>query len=314
MAVYRAGMSDRRSLRRVSRIPVAAAALVIGLKGVAYLLTGSVGLLSDAVESLTNLLGALTMMAMLSIAIRPPDEEHPYGHGKAEYFASGFEGALIVVAALGIGYIGVSRLLDPRPIEAAGWGILLAGVASAVNGGVAALLLRTARRHDAISLEAHARHLLADVWTSAGVIAGVAVTAVTGWLWLDALIALAVAGHIVISGVGLLRRSVLGLLDTGLPEEERMRVDAVLTRFEARRVRFHALRTRRAGRYRFVSVHVLVPGEWSVRRGHELLEEVEAEVRGALPSVSVFTHLEPLEDPVSWEDTRLHRSPPEPRA
>lgn len=297
----------RASLTRFAWISIAAAVATIALKGGAYLLTGSVGLLSDAAESLVNLVAAIMALAMLALAARPPDEEHAYGHGKAEYFASGFEGALILVAALSIGYAAVQRLIAPQPIEQVGIGLTVAAVAAALNWAVAQILFRAGRRYHSIALEGNARHLMTDVWTSAGVILGVGATALTGWYRLDPLIALAVAANIVISGVKLLSRSALGLLDTALPEAERAAIRDVLARFERDGVEFHALRTRQAGARRFVSMHVLVPGEWTVQRGHELLEEIEARIRTALPATTVFTHLEPIEDPVSWHDTRLER-------
>lgn len=297
----------RPALMRYAWLSIAAALVVIGLKGGAYLATGSVGLLSDALESLVNLAGAIMALAMLAIAARPPDEEHAYGHGKAEYFASGFEGALILVAATGIGYTAVRRLLSPQPIEEAALGLAVAAVASLLNWGVARVLFRASREHHSITLEANARHLMTDVWTSVAVIVGVGVSALTGWERLDPLLALLVAVQIVVSGIYLVRRSALGLLDTALPLSERTTIARVLERYEAQGVEFHAVRTRQAGRQRFVSMHVLVPGEWTVQRGHELLEEVEERVRAAVPESAVFTHLEPVEDPVSWHDTRLHR-------
>jgi cation diffusion facilitator family transporter len=302
--------ADRRRVRSLTRFAwlyIAAALATIALKGGAYVLTGSVGLLSDALESVVNLAAAMMTLAMLALAARPPDEEHAYGHGKAEYFASGLEGALIFAAALTIGIAAWPRLVEPRPIAQAGAGLAIAAAASALNFAVARLLRTASRRHDSIALEANARHLMTDVWTSAGVIAGVAFATVTGYHWIDPLLALAVAAHILISGAQLLRRSALGLLDTALPGAELADIERVLAPYRRSGIAFHALRTRQAGARRFVSLHVLVPGDWTVQRGHELLEEIEEGLRGALANVTVFTHLEPIEDPVSFEDRGLER-------
>lgn len=299
---------SRAALTRFAWLSVFAAVATIGLKTGAYALTGSVGLLSDALESLVNLVAAIAALLALAVAQKEPDEEHAYGHAKAEYFSSGLEGALVLVAAVGIGVVAVPRLVDPEPIGAVGWGLAVSTVSSALNGAVAWRLFRAGKAARSITLEANARHLLTDVWTSAGVLAGVALVAVTGWDRLDPLIALAVAANIVRTGVGLVRRSLLGLLDTALPAPERQAIGAVLARYRADHgVETHALRTREAGSRRFVSVHVLVPGGWTVRRGHRLLEALERDLRTALPATTVFTHLEPLDDPTSWDDTALDR-------
>jgi len=299
---------DRRRLTRFAWLSVIAAVVTIALKLAAYLLTASVGLLSDALESLVNLAGALMALAMLIVAARPPDEDHAYGHGKAEYFSSVLEGTLILVAAVSIGVAAVRRLLEPRPLEQIGLGLGISIVASVVNLAVAVVLLRAGRRHRSITLEANARHLLTDVWTSAGVVAGVGAVALTGWQRLDPVVALLVAGNVVRTGLGIVRRSVAGLMDTALPEGEVRALREVLARHAESGAQFHALRTRQAGARRFVSVHVLVPGEWTVARGHQLLERIEADLRAALENVSVLTHLEPLDDPSSWADVALDRS------
>ncbi len=295
------------SLKRYALISIFAALATIGLKGGAYVLTGSVGLLSDALESLVNLLAAIVALWALWVAARPADEEHAYGHTKAEYFSSGFEGALVVIAAASILATAVPRLLDPRPVEDVGVGLAISALASVINLGVARLLFGAGRRYHSITLEADAHHLMSDVWTSVGVILGVGAAAATGWKILDPLIAVAVAVNVVWTGIGLLRRSMLGLLDTALPEPERRSIAAVLEAHTNDGVQFHALRTRQAGARRFVSLHVLVPGEWTVQRGHDYLERLEEELRGAVPNTTVFTHLEPIEDPVSWADERLER-------
>jgi cation diffusion facilitator family transporter len=296
------------SLTRFAWLSIAAAVVTIALKTVAWRLTGSVGLLSDALESLVNLVAAAMTLSMLAIAARPPDEQHAYGHTKAEYFASGVEGALILLAAAAIGWTAVERLLSPRPIEQPGAGIVVSAVASVINLGVARVLFRASRRNHSIALEADAHHLMTDVWTSAGVLVGIGLVAFTGWERIDPLVALGVAVNIVWTGVQLVRRSMLGLLDTALAGEEQEALRAVLARHEGPDLRFHAVRTRQAASRRFVSMHVLVPGDWTVRRGHELLEHIEAEIRAVIPNANVLTHLEALEDPASFEDEGLDRT------
>jgi cation diffusion facilitator family transporter len=277
------------------------------LKGGAFLLTGSVGLLSDALESVVNLIAAVVALYALAVAARPPDESHAYGHGKAEYFSSGFEGALILVAAVSIGWTAVQRLLDPAPITDAWLGIAISIVASVVNFAAARVIAQAGQRYDSITLEADAKHLMTDVWTSIGVAGGVGAAAATGWTRLDPIIALLVAANVIRAGLDLLRRSLLGLLDTALPEQSRMEIMKILDDHRAGGVEYHALRTRQAGARRFVSFHILVPGEWSVQRGHDLLEEIEEQIRDRVPNSTIFTHLEPLEDPVSFADTNLER-------
>ncbi|HEX6615825.1 MAG TPA: cation diffusion facilitator family transporter [Gemmatimonadales bacterium] len=302
-------MAERARLRRYAVISIVAALATIGLKGWAWVITGSVGLLSDAFESLVNLAAAIVALIALAAAARPEDEEHRYGHSKAEYFSSGFEGALILLAAASILYAAVRRLIDPRAIEQLTLGVAITVGASVINLLVARVLFRAARRHHSITLEADAHHLMTDVWTSAGVILGIWAASATGWQRLDPIVAIAVALNIVYTGIGILRRSLMGLLDTAIPEELQRRVTEILVRHTSGGVRFHALRTRQAGAWRFIDFHVLVPGNWSVKRGHDLLERLEEEVRAAVPNSTVFTHLEPVEDPVSWEDTRLERKP-----
>lgn len=300
-------LARQGSLRRFAWLSIGAALATIALKGGAWIITDSVGLLSDAVESLVNLVAAIAALYALSVAERPADEEHAYGHTKAEYFSSGFEGALILVAAAGIGAAALPRLIAPRPVEQLSLGIVITLVASALNFVVARVLIAAGRRHGSIALEADARHLLTDVWTSLAVVIGLVAATATRWYWLDPLLALAVTANIVRIGVDLLRRSALGLLDTGLEPGLRAAIQGVLCEYEPTGVRYHALRTRQAGTRRFVSFHVLVPGHWSVQDGHDLLEEIEGRVRAVVPHSTVFTHLEPIEDPLSWEDTRLER-------
>ncbi len=301
----------RPSLTRFAWLSIAAAVATIGLKTAAWLLTGSVGLLSDAAESVVNLVAAVMTLGMLTVAARPPDEEHAHGHDKAEYFASGVEGALILVASVAIVWSAVNRLLHPQAIEKAGIGLLVSTGASIVNLVVSRVLLRAAKKHQSIALEADAHHLMTDVWTSAGVLVGIGVVALTGWDRLDPIVAIAVALNITWTGAKLIRRSALGLLDTSLPPDEQSALQAVLDAHRGPEVQFHALRTRQAASRRFVSVHVLVPGTWTVSRGHALLERIEQEVRGAIPNANVLTHLEALEDPSSYADEGLDRAAPE---
>jgi len=298
---------ERSSLTRYAWLSIAAALATIGLKSLAYLLTGSVGLLSDAVESLVNLVGASMALAMLIVAARPADDEHQYGHSKAEYFASIVEGGLILIAALAIGYAAVRRILYPRPIDQTGIGLIVAAIASAINLVVARILLKVGRTHNSITLEADARHLMTDVWTSAGVIVGVGLVSLTGWQILDPIVAIVVAVNIVRTGVLLMQRSVAGLMDAALSPEDRDKVQNVLDKYKQQGIEFHALRTRQAAGVRFVSVHVLVPGKWTTHKGHHMVEDIESEIRLALPGSNVITHLEPIEDPLSFEDIGIDR-------
>jgi len=298
---------DRNSLRRFAWLSIGAALATMLLKAAAWWVTGSVGLLSDAMESLVNLAAAVVTLVMLALAARPPDEEHAYGYSKAEYFASGFEGMLILVAAAAIAVAAADRLITPRPITRIGLGVGIAVVAAALNFWVAVVLGRAGRAHRSIALEADARHLMTDVWTTGGVLVAVFLVAATGWQRLDPIVALAVAAHILWTGVTLVRRSFLGLLDRALPPADRRAIEEVLDGYAAEGVRYHALRTREAAGRSFVSVHILVPGDWSVQHGHDVLERIEAEIRARLPSVSVFTHLEPHEDPASFADLELDR-------
>lgn len=300
--------ADRPSLTRFAWLSIAAAVLTIALKTGAYLLTGSVGLLSDALESSVNLVGALVGLAMLTIAARPADEEHAYGHGKAEYFSSGVTGTLILVAAVSIGAAAVQRLLAPRPLEQLGVGLVMSVVAALVNLGVALVLLRAGRRHRSVTLEADARHLLTDVWTSVGVVVGVGAVAITGWQKLDPIVALAVAANIVWTGVRIVRTSALGLMDTALPPDSQDTIQRILEAHRQDGVEYHALRTRRSGARQFVSLHVIVPGTWTVARGHQLVELIESDLCRGLQNATVLTHLESFEDPASWDDGDLDRS------
>ncbi len=293
------------NLTRFAWLSIAAAIVTIAMKGIAFAITGSVGLLSDALESLVNLVAAIVALAMLMLASRPPDEQYEYGYTKAEYFASGAEGAMIFLAAVSICWTAVHRLLHPRPLEQLSAGLLITVVASLVNFAVARVLLRAGQRYHSITLEADAKHLMTDVWTSAGVVAGVGLVALTGWYPLDPLVAIAVALNIIWAGIQLVRRSAGGLLDSAIPLQERRLVAEVLERYQSEGIEFHALRTRQAGPRYFVEMHVLVPGAWSVQQGHDLAEEIEGKIRDVLPRAHVTTHLEPREDPLSHQDVEL---------
>jgi cation diffusion facilitator family transporter len=295
------------TLARYAWLSIAAALTTILLKGLAWRLTGSVGLLSDALESFVNLAGALMALAMLSLAARPADDNHSYGHGKAEYFSSAFEGFLIIIAAISIGYAAFERLNEPRPIEAVGLGLGVSALALALNLVTARILMAVGRKGNSIALEADARHLLTDVWTSAGVIAGIALVWLTGALWLDPVIAMLVAANIVWAGWQLMQRSASGLMDASLPKEELGAIETVLDDYRAQGLDFHALRTRQAGTRAFITVHVLAPGAWTVQLGHDWCERIEADIRRAVPHAHVTTHLEPREDPVSLVDQALDR-------
>ena len=302
------GLTVAGSARQYAVLSIAAAVITIGLKLGAYLLTGSVGLFSDAAESVVNLVAAVAALWALLYAARPPDEEHAFGHNKAEYFSSGLESALILIAAAWIGVTAWDRLMDPQPLQNVGLGLAVTLVAAAINGGVALVILRAGRRLRSITLRADAQHLLTDVWTSIGVVLGVLTAQLTGWLVLDPLIALLVAANILWTGARLLRDTAQGLLDHALPPEDRKAISKALSRYEKEGIRFHALRTRASGPRRFISMHVLVPGDWTVQKGHDLSEQIEKDLAEALQGNSTFfIHIEPSEDPASFADQTLDR-------
>jgi len=304
-----AGDTERRRKRliRIISISIGAAILTISMKTVAWLLTGSVGLLSDAAESVVNLVAAMVALAVILWSTRPPDEDHSYGHEKADYLSAGFEGGLILLAAVTIAYAAIGRLIDPTALTDVGAGLAVSLAATLVNLVVGRYLLKAGREEESMTLEADGKHLMTDVWTSVGVVVGIALVYLTGWDRLDPIIALIVAANIVRTGVSLMRGSMSGLMDKALPDGELNAVTAVLDGHASDTIQFHALRTRRAGRRAFVSVHVLVPGNWSVQRGHDFAEGIEEEIRGVFGQATVFTHLEPIEDPVSFDDTQLDR-------
>ena len=295
-------MHGQDDLSRYAWLSIATGIVVFSLKMVAYLLTGSVGLLSDALESTVNIAAAFVALIALKAASRPGNERMHFGLSKAEYFSALVEGLMILVAAGLIMFTAIERFLNPRPLEDIGVGLAVSTAASILNGGVALVLMRAGRRHRSIVLTADAKHLMTDVWTSAGVLVAVLLVSVTGWVRLDPVIAMAVALNIVFAGLRLIGSSAMGLLDAALPDDENELIVDILRRHQSDTVRFHALQTRESGRQRFVSMHVLVPGAWSVERGHDVLEAVEQEIREALPNTVVSTHLEPIEDPRAWED------------
>ena len=286
-------------------LSIATSVLTIALKFGAYYATGSVGLLSDAIEAFVNIGAAMVAFAALTYAAAKPDREHNFGHEKAEYFSSGIEGALIFVAAAAIVWTAVPRLFDPQPIEQIGLGLVLSAAAALANAACAWVMLRAAREHRSITLEADARHLLTDVWTTVGVVVGVILVQVTGWLRIDPVVAIAVALQILWTGWHLIGRSFEGLMDRALPEAEIAKITSVLDTLRHQGCDFHALRTRQAGAHGFVDVHVLVPGKTTVQEGHDLVERLEREIIERLPHVEVLIHLEPIEDPRSWDDPQV---------
>lgn len=289
-------------------ISIAAAVVTIVLKCTAWWLTGSVGLLSDAMESFVNLAAAIIALVLIHIASRPEDEKHAFGHSKAEYFSSAIEGGLIILAAGSIAWSAIPKIINPVPLENVGIGLAVSMIASLINLVVAIVLIRNGKKRRSIALEADGKHLMTDVWTSVGVIAGILLVSLTDWLILDGIIALAVAANIIISGVILIKRSAQGLMDVSMSEEDLKTVNICLDAFINEGIAFHSLRTRQAGQRMFMSVHVLVPGAWTVQQGHDLLERIEACIHQSFDHpVSVFTHLEPIEDPASMDDIMLFR-------
>lgn len=294
-----------RGLRRYAWLSILAAILTIGLKYGAYRLTGSIGLLSDAAESLVNLAAAIVALIMISVASKPADAKHPFGHGKAEYFASGFEGALILMTAVGIAWAAFDRYQHPIEVQAIDLGVRLSFLAAILNLGVALILLRVGRRYGSIALEADGKHLMSDVWTTVAIASALIAMYYTGLAWIDPVVAALAAIQIVWSGTTLIVRSISGLLDTAVPNAELKQIQGILDEYRGEGVEFHDLRTRAAGVYRFITVHVLVPGEWTVQRGHDLSEELEADIRTAIPHAVILTHLEPVEDEASFDHETL---------
>jgi cation diffusion facilitator family transporter len=300
---------ERLNPRRLLMVSVAVALLTIALKTSAWVLTGSVGMLSDALESLVNLASAMFGLAMVTVAERPADEDHPYGYHKAEYFSSGFEGVLIVAAALGIVWTAGHQLLDPQPLQDLGWGLALSILSSALNGVLAWVMLGSAARHRSLALEADARHLVTDVWTSGGVVLGIALVGWSGWLWLDALVAIAVALNILREGIRLIGRSSRGLMDESLEPHLRLQIDEVLQGFAHQRagaviVRFDHVSTRRAGQRRFVSLHMHMPAGWTLGRAAALRTSVEQALMSAVPGLRATIELLPSDVEAHFDDPR----------
>jgi cation diffusion facilitator family transporter len=294
-------------LTRYAWLSITAAVLTISLKTSAYFLTGSVGLLSDAIESFVNLAAAIVALFALRVVTRPASDEFTFGYSKVEYFSSGFEGGMILLAAASIIISALPRLIRPVPLEQVGLGLLISVVASLINLGVSLVLLRAAKRHNSITLEADAHHLMTDVWTTGGVLIGIALVWLTGYERLDALIAMAVAVNILFTGYRLVVRSGKGLMDAALPPEETTKVKSILDSYQDQGVGYHSLRSRQAAARKFMAVHLLVPGDWTVRRGHQLAEQIEQQVMKTLPYSNIVTHIEPIEDPISLADRDLDR-------
>lgn len=295
-------MQQTRDLSRFAYLSIAAAVVTITLKFVAWRITGSVGLLSDAAESVVNLVAAVAVLIALKVAAMPADKNHHFGHTKAEYFSAAVEGMMIFVAAVVIVVTAVERFIRPQPIENIGLGLAISVVASLVNGAVAMVLLRAGREHRSLTLTADGKHLMTDVWTSAGVVVGVLVVALTGIERLDPVVAFLVGLNIIWTGWKLIRESTEGLMDIAMPKEDNAAIAEILARFVTREVHFHGLRTRLSGHHRFAEVHVLVPGAWTVQRGHDLMEEVEDAVHREFGDVALTCHLEPSEDPRAYGD------------
>jgi cation diffusion facilitator family transporter len=290
------------NLAKFAWMSIIVSVVVFGMKMAAWWATGSVGLLSDALESTVNIVAAVVALFALRTAMKPADAMHHFGRGKAEYFSASIEGFMILLAALIIVYTAIDRIISPRELEQIGWGLTISTVAAVINGGSALILLRAGKLHRSPVLIADGKHLMTDVWTSVGVIVGVGLVVVTGWNRLDGIVALAVGLNIIVTGINLLRSSTAGLMDKALSDDDHLKIVNVLTKYESDEVKFHALQTREAGRQRFVSMHVLVPGAWTIQKGHDLSEELEAGIIAELPDTIITTHVEPLEDERSWAD------------
>lgn len=298
-------MQDK-GLTKFAWLSIAAAVSTIALKTVAYLVTGSVGLLSDALESVINLVAAVFALWMLTVASRPADDDHPYGHTKAEYFSGALEGSLIGMAALSIGWAAIQRLMSPQPIANFTEGIAYSVIASLINLIVGQVLIHQGKKNRSVTLDADGKHLMADVYTSAGVILAIILIYFTGWIILDPIIALIVAAHILWSGYGVVKHSTMGLMDSAIEGDELKEVVRVLDEYKAKHpIDYHALRTRRSGVRTFVTVHILMPDEWTIIQGHDLAHDIEADIADALPGTVVFTHIEPINDPKSMDDIHI---------
>ncbi len=297
--------SPVRDLSRFGWLAVAAALATIALKTVAWWVTGSVGLLSDAAESVVNLVAAVVALVALKVAALPADKNHQYGHTKAEYFSAAVEGIMIFLAAATIIVFAIQRLLAPRDLTQVGLGLIISLVAATVNGVVAVVLIRAGRLYRSITLKADGQHLMTDVWTSIGVVVGVGLVWLTGWNWLDPVVAIGVGINILWTGYTLVRESAAGLMDVSLPKEDNARLREILAAHTGDGVDFHAVRTRESGARQFMEMHMLVPGLWTVQHGHDIMEDIIDEINGEFPDLRVTGHLEPIEDPRSYEDMHL---------
>ncbi|MBB0969374.1 cation transporter [Dietzia aerolata] len=294
------------TLKKFAWLSVATAVVTIVLKMAAWYVTGSVGLLSDAAESVVNLVAALIAVGAVTVAERPADDDHQYGHSKAEYFSAGVEGAMIFIAAAFILVVSIERIINPAPLESMGLGLAISVVATAINAAVGVALIRAGTKHRSPTLKADGKHLMTDVITTIGVVVGLSLAWLTGWEILDPLVAIGVGVNILFIGYKLVHESGMGLMDATLPEPDNQVIEEVLERHrEPGRVDFHELRTRESGKWRFVEFHALVPGEWTVDRGHELVEKVEQAIHAALPSCHITSHLEPIEDERAYNDVHL---------
>ncbi len=297
-----------RSLKKFMYLSIAAAVVTIGLKFIAYFKTGSMGFFSDALESFVNLFAAIVALILLHISEKPADEGHEYGHGKAEYFSSAIEGALILIAAFSIIYTSIPRIINPQPLENLGIGTLFSVGAALVNLLAGLTLIRNGKKHKSMILEADGRHLMTDVWTSAGVIVGVLVVQFTGILVLDPIIAIIVALNIVYTGYKLISRSASGLMDAAIPQEEIRQITDYFDSLKSKHIDYHSLLTRQAGHRKFISFHLLVPGKWTVKEGHDFAEEIEQHIENMFDeTATVTTHIEPIEDPLSMNDIKIDR-------
>lgn len=293
-------------LRKYAWLAIGTALLTALLKASAWAITGSVGLLSDAAESLVNLVAAIVALISLTIAAKPADENHHFGHGKAEYFSAALEGIMVFVAAASIIYLAINRLINPLPLESLGIGLAISLVAAVANGVVGRILVNVGTHHNSITLRADGKHLLTDLYTSVGVVVGLALVWLTGWNWMDPVLALLVGVNILITGYRLISESTAGLMDGSLPPADNARIQAILdAHTENGRVEFHAVRTRVSGARQFMEMHMLVPGDWSVQHGHDALEELVDRIVGEYPAMHVTGRLEPISDPSSYQHAPL---------
>ncbi|MGY0559692.1 cation diffusion facilitator family transporter [Luteimonas sp. A277] len=293
-------------LRKYAWLAIGTAVVTVLLKGSAWAITGSVGLLSDAAESMVNLVAAIAALVALTVAARPADDNHHFGHTKAEYFSAALEGVMVFIAAASIIYLGIDRLVNPRPLESIGIGMVISLVAALLNGVVGRILIKVGTRHRSVTLRADGRHLMTDVYTSVGVVLGLLLVWLTGWEWLDPVVAILVGVNILVTGYRLISESAAGLMDVSLSPEDNARILAILeVHTEKGRIEFHAVRTRESAARQFMEMHMLVPGDWTVLRGHDAMEDLIEKIVAEFPAMRVTGHLEPISDPRSYEDISL---------